>query len=71
MFTKWEYLVKDMGLSRDQLNRYGSDGWRFVGYIGSLYVFERRKPIPPTTWALIVPVIVVLMGGLWAFLHFQ
>ena len=41
----YEYLVGDFEFSQRSLDHLGAKGWRFVGYVGSKYVFERRKPL--------------------------
>ena len=40
----WEYIVRDdIVFHQADLNTLGRQGWRFVGYVGSKYVFERRS----------------------------
>jgi uncharacterized metal-binding protein len=61
----WEYLVKETVGSLDLgLNSLGARGWRFVGYVGSKYVFERRKRIPAHWWAVGAVLLVSVMLGL-------
>lgn len=50
--VKWEYLVKRIGfnslLLEETLNKYGKDGWEFIGFVDrfggdKLFIFKRPK----------------------------
>ena len=58
----WEYRVENTLNLSDDLNRLGGKGWRFVGYVGSKYVFERRKPISLWVFGIGFCVLVVMSG---------
>ena len=61
----WEYIVADIEFSQRSLDHLGAKGWRFVGYVGSKYVFERRAPIHPRWWAVGIPsfmAVILLLG---------
>ena len=70
----WEYRVRGPadGISQNWLNAHASEGWRFLGYIGGDYVFERRKPWPfPVQVGLsFTGVVACMLGMVWVLFRF-